>query len=322
MVIEGIDRARRVTPMTEIILDASGIAISGLLTVPDAPPRAFVLALHGGGLRAEYFHGRVHPDTSFLSLANKLGFVALAIDRPGYGASASALPDGLPLAEQARVTMTAIETFRDARNIDAPLFLLGHSFGMKLALEIAATGDADNLIGVDCSGAGVRYNSGLRSYPGREPGGEVDLTPAERIELFWGPADLYPPGTLDPANMPTATVPPAEATDAAAWPVRFREIAPRIRVPVRYTIADHEQWWDVRPETLSEFASSLASSPRVKIDRQLGAGHNISLGWAARAYHLQVVAFLEECLAGSTNAPTAPIPERAAELVTEDGSRG
>nr|BFE73882.1 hypothetical protein GCM10020092_071830 [Actinoplanes digitatis] len=32
------------------------------------------------------------------------------------------------------------------------------------------------------------------------------------------------------------------------------------------------------------------------MDRQPDAGHNISLGWAARSYHLRAFAFLEECL--------------------------
>jgi hypothetical protein len=29
---------------------------------------------------------------------------------------------------------------------------------------------------------------------------------------------------------------------------------------------------------------------------QPGAGHNISLGWAARSYHLEVLSFAERCL--------------------------
>jgi pimeloyl-ACP methyl ester carboxylesterase len=282
--------------VVDLVIDAGGIPISGLLAVPSGVPRAFVVALHGGGLRAEYFHGRAHPDTSFLSLATRLDYVALALDRPGYGASAATLPDGLHLPEQARVTMAAIEAFRTQHGVDAALVLLGHSFGMKLALEIAATASPDRLLGVDCSGAGVRYNSELRSYPGLDPEGTVDLTSAERMELFWGPAHLYPPRALDRDHRPTAPVPLAEAQDSATWPDRLRELAPKVRVPVRYTIADGERWWDVRPETLSEFADLFASSPRVEVTQQVGAGHNISLGWAARAYHLRVSAFIEECV--------------------------
>ena len=55
--------------------------------------------------------------------------------------------------------------------------------------------------------------------------------------------------------------------------------------------AEEERWWDVRPETLARFRSLLASSPRVEIRRQIAAGHNVSLGWTARAYHLAAIAF-------------------------------
>jgi pimeloyl-ACP methyl ester carboxylesterase len=280
----------------DVVIDADGVPISGLLAVPDSEPRALVVALHGGGLRAVYFDGRVHSDTSFLTLAAGLGHVALSLDRPGYGASAATLPDGLHLPDQARVTLAAIEVFRSEHGIDAPLVLLGHSFGMKLALQIAATANANGLIGVDCSGAGVRYNHELRSYPGLDPDGTISLTAAERMELFWGPAHLYPPRALDRDHRPTAPVPSAEAVDSVAWPELLREIAPKVRVPVRYTVADGERWWDVRPETLAEFVALFTASPRVEVAHQVRAGHNISLGWTARAYHLHVSAFVEECL--------------------------
>jgi hypothetical protein len=41
----------------------------------------------------------------------------------------------------------------------------------------------------------------------------------------------------------------------------------------------------------------FTAAPRVDARVQAGAGHNISLGWAARAYHLGALAFAEECLA-------------------------
>jgi hypothetical protein len=69
-----------------------------------------------------------------------------------------------------------------------------------------------------------------------------------------------------------------------------------VRVPVRYTIADHELWWDVSPATLDEFVAMFTSSPRVEVAHQPAAGHNISLGRTARAYHLRAAAFAEECL--------------------------
>ena len=94
-------------------------------------------------------------------------------------------------------------------------------------------------------------------------------------------------------------MPSTEARDAATWPAHLIEIAPSVRIPVRYTVADHERWWDVTQGTLDEFARMFSASPRVEIAHQFAAGHNISLGRSARAYHLSVAAFAEECLLGT-----------------------
>jgi hypothetical protein len=72
-------------------------------------------------------------------------------------------------------------------------------------------------------------------------------------------------------------------------------VAARVRVPVRFTFAEHESWWRHDDTALAALTSPLATA-RVVVDRQQGAGHNISLGWAARSYHLRAFAFLEECL--------------------------
>jgi hypothetical protein len=39
----------------------------------------------------------------------------------------------------------------------------------------------------------------------------------------------------------------------------------------------------------------LSASPRLEIRSQVDAGHNISLGWTARSYHLRALAFAGEC---------------------------
>ena len=81
----------------EVLVDAGDVELSGLLAWPDTAARALVVALPGGGLRAGYFHGVVDPDQSLLTLGAALGFATLALDRPGYGASAASLPDGMGL---------------------------------------------------------------------------------------------------------------------------------------------------------------------------------------------------------------------------------
>jgi hypothetical protein len=63
------------------------VPMSGLVAeVPD--PRAVIVAIHGGGTSAAYFDCPGHPRLSLLRSAASHGFTAIALDRPGYGASA------------------------------------------------------------------------------------------------------------------------------------------------------------------------------------------------------------------------------------------
>ena len=40
----------------------------------------------------------------------------------------------------------------------------------------------------------------------------------------------------------------------------------------------------------------LPNVPHCTLGIQADAGHNLSLGWSARAYHLRVMAFVESCI--------------------------
>jgi hypothetical protein len=80
------------------------------------------------------------------------------------------------------------------------------------------------------------------------------------------------------------------------WTESFETLAPRIQVPVRFTFAEGERWWRHDARDLDELCALLISAPRVTLARVPRAGHNISLGWAAHAYHLQALAFFESCL--------------------------
>jgi len=67
-------------------------------------------------------------------------------------------------------------------------------------------------------------------------------------------------------------------------------------VPVRYSLGDHEKVWRSGPAALAEVAGLFTASPRVVADEQAEAGHNLSLGFSALAYHLKVLSFAEECV--------------------------
>ena len=88
-----------------------GIRLSGLVGRPSrAPPRALVVALHGGGSSAGYWDGPA-PVQSFVRLAVQLGFAVLAVDRPGYGASRDVDPAMLRISQQVEILFDAIDSW-------------------------------------------------------------------------------------------------------------------------------------------------------------------------------------------------------------------
>lgn len=288
------------TPVPQIraiTLHTAGLTLSALLAEPvDVAPRAVLVALHGGGMRAGYFDSRARPGLSLLALGAQLGYTVLAVDRPGYGLSAARLPRGLALEDSAPVLRAALADFSARYATGAGLFLVAHSYGGKLALAAAdAFGDA--LIGLDISGLGNRLAVAPHQLPG--PGGQGEW------RKHWGALRLYPPGAFRLGQALLSPVPEIEAAQGPSWPERYPELAARVRVPVRFTFAEQEQWWRHDEEAVAELTRPFASAP-VRVDHQPDAGHNISLGWAARTYHLRVCGFLEECLL----ARDAALPQR------------
>jgi pimeloyl-ACP methyl ester carboxylesterase len=281
-------------PIRPVNVSVDGVTLSGLLAAPDGKPRALVVALHGHGMTARYFAGPADPELSLLEVAAALGFTVWAPDRLGYGASAGADPALFAMFRQSEFLNTAIARFVDDHAVEAGCFLLGHSFGLKLALAMAASPSRPELLGVDGSGSGLMYTfqPGVTS-PESQPG---DVNPS------WGPRHLYPSATFVPGVLPVAPMAPAPEREAAEWPDDLRRFCDRVRVPVRITFADHERLWVVSGEHFAALRTVLARSPRVDIEVQRGAGHNISLSKAGRAYHLKALAFAEECLLDGSGA--------------------
>ncbi|MFD6619288.1 alpha/beta hydrolase [Streptomyces albidoflavus] len=280
---------------TSVVLDAGDARLSGLLAQGrgSAPP-AVLVAVHGGGMRAGYFDSRARAGLSLLTLGAQLGYTVLAVDRPGYGASADRFPHGVTLAGQARLLRSALASFARSQETGAGFFVVGHSNGAKLALTLAADAPAARIIGVDVSGLGTRPAVTADELPG--PAGHGDW------RRHWGALRLYPPDAFRFGRELIAPVPAAEADEAADWPRTYPRLAARIEVPVRFTFAEQERWWLHDDAAVAELLRPLKTA-KAQVDRLADAGHNISLGWAARTYHLRVLAFLEECLLARDAAP-------------------
>ncbi|WP_019929158.1 alpha/beta fold hydrolase [Nocardia sp. BMG111209] len=270
--------------------------MSGLLA-PVATPRAVIVALHGGGTTSAYFDCPGHPRLSLLRLAPALGYTVLALDRPGYGAS-GARPDGLAdPARRVALTFGAIEAHLAGLDRGAGIFLAAHSAASELVLRLAADPRGAELLGLEIGGAGREMRTEVQADLDNRAAvvGGRPRVPAHRL---WLPNRLYPPDILGgkPIGSPR---PPHETDPAAYWSKdSYETLAAAVRAPVRLTAGEHESVWRNDPEHLAATAALFTHSPRRVVHLQADAGHNLSIGHTARAYHLSLLAFVAECVAG------------------------
>ncbi|MFD8820487.1 alpha/beta hydrolase, partial [Streptomyces sp. NPDC059627] len=207
----------------EITLDAAGIPLSALIAEPPSGrPRAVVVAVHGGGMRAGYFDSRARPGLSLLALGADLGYTVLAVDRPGYGSSAPHLPRGPGLAAQAVTLHDGLADFAATHDTGAGIFLVAHSNGGKLALAAAAEERGRSLIGLDISGLGSRLAVRTDQLPGRHGHGDW--------RRHWGSLRLYPPDAFRQGRHLVSPVPELEAHEGPLWPGMYPRIARRVRI--------------------------------------------------------------------------------------------
>jgi len=277
--------------VTRRVVDVDGVPMSALIA-PVADPRAIVIAIHGGSMTSAYFDCPGQPRLSLLRLGARLGFTVVALDRPGFGSSA---PFADRMAEPARRVDLAYAAF-DAVLGSAPrgagVFLLAHSNGCELALRMAVCQRGRDLLGIEISGTGRRHQPAARDILSQA---EIrDIRRGVR-ELLWRPPHLYPAGVIGGVG-PAAGSPAYDGAVVRNWPQRdFPTLAAQLRVPVRFSLADHEYVWESAPAGLTEVAAMFTASPRVVVNEQRDSGHNLSLGLTAPAYHLGVLSFVEEC---------------------------
>lgn len=277
-----------------------GVPMSGLIAEA-TEPRAVVVAWHGGASTAAYFDCPGHPRLSLLRAGALLGYTVMALDRPGYGASAP-YPDAMQRPEQ-RVELAygAVEKILGSSPRGAGLFFLAHSAGCELAVRMAADERAERvqLIGVELAGTGLQYDDAAQEIL-------KTATPTQRPtglrELLWQPEHLYPAEVLNGITN-SSTGAPYEAAMVSDW-VRqdFPALAGHVRVPVQFSVADHERVWKSDLDALAEIAALFTASPRFVINEQVGAGHNLSLSVSAAAYHMKVLSFVEDCVVARDSA--------------------
>jgi pimeloyl-ACP methyl ester carboxylesterase len=280
-----------IVPQPRLVI-VDGVPMSAL--VAEAPdPRAVIVAIHGGGTTALYFDCPGHPESSLLRAGAAHGYTVIALDRPGYGSSAP-YPESVAHPEQ-RVALAygAVDRVLGERPRGAGLFLMAHSGGCELALRMAADGQRSDLLGMELAGTGRHYHPAAREIL---KVATRDHRPAGLRELLWDPAELYPPEVLGGATVYPGA-PPYEDQMVSNWARQdFPALAPTVRVPVQFSIAEHEKVWQSDPPAQAEITSLFSGAPRFQINEQSEAGHNISLGHTAAAYHSTVLSFADECV--------------------------
>ena len=288
-------------PRPRVVL-VDGVPMSGRVAEA-AEPRAVVVAFHGGASTTAYFDCPGHPRLSLLRTAPELGFTVVALDRPGYCASAP-YPDAMQRPDQ-RVALVygAVDKMLGSKPRGAGLFLLAHSAGCELAVRLTADERAEQsgVLGLELAGTGLQYadaaNEILKTATATH-------RPAGLRELLWHPAHLYPAEVLSGiTNSSTGAL--YEATMVKDWPRQdFPALAAQVRVPVQFSFAEHERVWKSDPGALAEIAAMFTAAPRFMVNEQVGAGHNLSLSVSAAAYHLRVLSFVEDCVVARESATT------------------
>ncbi|MEV5647134.1 alpha/beta hydrolase [Nocardia sp. NPDC052254] len=272
--------------------EVDGIAVSGLL-VTARSPRAALVAVHGGATTSAYFDCPGHPELSLLRLAAASGITALALDRPGYGASAPYADRLWEPRSRVDLLYGAVAHLLSGLPGGAGTVLVAHSAGSEQAMRMAADPRGADLLGLELAGTGREHTDiAQRMLWDRPPG----TRPRGLNELLWQPAQLYPADIVGGARL-AATGPRLEAATVTDWAgTEFPALAAQVRIPVRFTVADHERVWRNDHNGLAAAAAAFTAAPRVVLNRQPGSGHNLSVGRTARAYHLGLLAFIEECL--------------------------
>jgi len=299
-------------PRPRVVL-VDGVPMSGLIAEA-TEPRAVVVAFHGGSSTAAYFDCPGHPSLSLLRIGADNGYTMVALDRPGYGSSAP-YPDAMELPEQ-RLALAygAVDKILGTNSRGAGLFLVGHSAGCELAVRMAVAADERStetngvraeqagVIGIELAGTGVEYDAAMADIM---KSATATQRPTGLREMLWQPAELYPPDVLSGmTNSSTGAL--YEVGMTKSWPRQdFPALAPRVRVPVQFSVAEHERVWRSDAETLAQIGAMFTASPRFVINEQSSTGHNLSLSVNAAAYHEKVLSFVEECVVAQRDTSEA-----------------
>ena len=130
------------------------------------------------------------------------------------------------------------------------------------------------VIGLELAGTGLQYDAAMAEIM---KAATATHRPTGLREVLWQPAELYPPDVLSGmTNSSTGAL--YEVGMTRSWPRQdFPALAPHVRVPVQFSVAEHERVWRSDADAMAQIAAMFTASPRFVTNEQPGTGHNMSL---------------------------------------------
>jgi pimeloyl-ACP methyl ester carboxylesterase len=264
------------------------------------PP--LVIAIHGGTYTSAYFD---IPGHSLLDLAESIGIPVLAIDRPGYGASAPLAGEGSSIQGQAKFLTTALkEAWTQYGASTRGIVLIGHSIGGAIAISIAAQAGADlPIIGLAISGVGLRVPAHFPAMWASFPDGPVEFPVPLKDEVMFGPAGSFVDSMPAASHVSDAAAPRQEIIDiVTTWIEGVRGIVGRVRVPVHYRQAEFDKLWIVDESEVKQFGEAFTSSPSVDAALVKDTGHCMDFHRIGTALQVQQLGFSLQCAVEATGS--------------------
>jgi pimeloyl-ACP methyl ester carboxylesterase len=276
---------------------AQGMTFTGRRRIADSNEDfPLVVAVHGGGYTSAYFDV---PGYSLLDRAAALGVPIIAVDRPGYGGSSSVPTNGSVFLANAEALEHLIgELWRTHGAGAAGVVLIGHSIGVPISLAIAAHTPEWPLLGVAVSGCLLREPEHFAAIWASIPDLTLRSPDDQKATRMFGPDWTRRDDMPEAAYFANEPVLKAELVESSSsWHSLFRDLAPRISVPVHLRIGEFDALWIADDEQIAEFAAALTSSPSVDAAFFPAAGHAIDYHRVGAAFQTQQLAFALHCAA-------------------------
>ncbi len=280
-----------------ILLSTDAFAISGQRFRPADGVLAgapLVVAVPGGGYGWRYFDV---AGCSLLRRASALGIPALALDRPGYGASTPMGPAPTLMGNAERLNEVVETLWERERGDTAGVVLIGHSIGGAIAVAMAALQPRWPLLGLIISGIGLTpppaVTNAWMSLPDLAM---IELPAAAKQAAMFGPAWTYDADAAARSMVADAPVPRSELMDIVNWwPKHAFELAGRVKTPVHYRQGEYDSLWVANAAEVQRLAEAFTTA--VEVDARLfrGAGHCIDFHRLGAALQLEQLAFALRC---------------------------